>query len=679
MRFFWIFLLFSPLQASCLFTQNGTPQWQFLPVSDGGPAATASYPLQFLLFYTPGTQTSLTLPVANTRVQTPWVTPTPKLQVFQHPAPGGIPITLTPYLDAACTLQDSPNPTQWTVLTDSHGIASFDQISWPQHAENHPYFLLASGPQLQPACSGSLQFEPQSPLTVPTTSIGALWTQDQNTPVPIDYQDGGSFSATSQCEAGQPPPGGGTVQGCQCQGAQCTVTYTPSLNQTAGSTVSFPITLLDGSSSATTQLVSTFYDWKAPLFSLVQRDLQRTQPITPLLSLPLSLAVIPLPQTGSTLGGPLLNSTTQPKWAGGVLSPQGKIYGIPAFETRLLEISLPLSPTTPHIQYEVISGTSLSSAPTNPLWFGGVLAGDGTVYGLPHDNQVMTGASFFTLSTTSAGASPQLGGGNLNMRNSTIQGWLGGVFVPVSQTLVLVPFLSNKILQYQLSGSYFSPDITLDTAFGYAPHFSGAVYAPNGQIYFIPAASLFPGVLNLQNGSTPFSPVGQAPLSNPSSHRQWSGGVLAGNGNIYALPDCADSVLVIRPSGAIQATDQYDLLIPQTFSFTPQQCQKYQGGAVGKDGRIYAFPSAFGNVISGGNTVDAILVIEPATDSLSWLPMPVMPSPTTQNRWIGAVSTPEGSIVAIPGTASQILSLQFLDTTPGWNPNTPLSPYWNKY
>jgi hypothetical protein len=60
------------------------------------------------------------------------------------------------------------------------------------------------------------------------------------------------------------------------------------------------------------------------------------------------------------------------KWQGGVLASNGKIYGIPASSTQVLEID-PMTKTTS--LFGSLSGSSKCQ--------GGVLASNGKIYGIP--------------------------------------------------------------------------------------------------------------------------------------------------------------------------------------------------------------------------------------------------------------------------------------------------------
>eukprot|EP01043_Picozoa_sp_COSAG02_P072226 COSAG02_NODE_13523_length_1383_cov_2.374611_1_plen_317_part_10 len=75
----------------------------------------------------------------------------------------------------------------------------------------------------------------------------------------------------------------------------------------------------------------------------------------------------------SNMGG-LTGSTY--KWAGGVLAGNGKIYGIPGHAASVLIID-PVAGTTDTSSMGGLTGLS--------KWFGGVLAGNGKIYGMPNN------------------------------------------------------------------------------------------------------------------------------------------------------------------------------------------------------------------------------------------------------------------------------------------------------
>ena len=74
----------------------------------------------------------------------------------------------------------------------------------------------------------------------------------------------------------------------------------------------------------------------------------------------------------TTLFGSLSGSV---KWVGGVLAPNGKIYGIPANSTQIVEID-PVAQTT----------ALFGSLAGGDKWIGGVLALNGKIYGIPRNS-----------------------------------------------------------------------------------------------------------------------------------------------------------------------------------------------------------------------------------------------------------------------------------------------------
>jgi hypothetical protein len=81
------------------------------------------------------------------------------------------------------------------------------------------------------------------------------------------------------------------------------------------------------------------------------------------------LEIDPVTQTTTLFGSVDGNA----KWSGGVLAPNGKIYGIPYNSTQVLEID-PVTQTT----------TLFGSLNGSLKYRGGVLAPSGKIYGIPY-------------------------------------------------------------------------------------------------------------------------------------------------------------------------------------------------------------------------------------------------------------------------------------------------------
>ena len=82
-----------------------------------------------------------------------------------------------------------------------------------------------------------------------------------------------------------------------------------------------------------------------------------------------------LPENNISFFGNFSDDTN--KWFGGVLAPNGKIYGIPSNSTSVLIID----PVTNTVDTTTITGLTGSNK-----WRGGVLAPNGKIYGIPYNN-----------------------------------------------------------------------------------------------------------------------------------------------------------------------------------------------------------------------------------------------------------------------------------------------------
>ena len=121
------------------------------------------------------------------------------------------------------------------------------------------------------------------------------------------------------------------------------------------------------------------------------------------------------------VGATLLAGT---KWAGGVLAPNGKIYGIPFDALQVLEFD-------PATNTSTLVGTTISGA---NKYFGGVLAPNGKIYGIPtNSTQVLEfdpATNTSTLVGTTLSGSEKYYGGVLGL-NGKIYG------IPAASTQVL--------------------------------------------------------------------------------------------------------------------------------------------------------------------------------------------------------------------------------------------------
>ncbi len=103
----------------------------------------------------------------------------------------------------------------------------------------------------------------------------------------------------------------------------------------------------------------------------------------------------------------------------------------------------------------------------------------------------------------------------------------------------------------------------------------GGVLAPNGQIYAMPfAGSLMALIINPVTGTTSFS------AATSGTGERAAGGVLSHNGKIYGIPTTANPSPVIDPANNSLSY----------FSFPVATNQSWLGGAMAPNGKIYAVP-----------------------------------------------------------------------------------------
>ena len=161
-------------------------------------------------------------------------------------------------------------------------------------------------------------------------------------------------------------------------------------------------------------------------------------------------------QVTSTFGS-LVGAT---KWIGGVLASNGKIYGIPADTTSILEIDPSNNSTS---TFGSFTGTG--------KWAGGVLAPNGKIYAIPLGSTSILEIDPSNNTTSTFGSF------------TGSSKWLGGVLAPNGK-IYAMPYVVTSILIIDPSNNTTS---TFGSFTGTGKWFGG-VLAPNGKIYGIPAS-----------------------------------------------------------------------------------------------------------------------------------------------------------------------------------------------
>ena len=122
------------------------------------------------------------------------------------------------------------------------------------------------------------------------------------------------------------------------------------------------------------------------------------------------------------------------KWLGGVLAPNGMIYGMPFNSTTVLKIDPSIDTAT---TFGSLSGTV--------KWIGGVLAPNGMIYGIPADSATVLKIDPSTDTATTFGSLSGLGK------------WIGGVLAP-NGMIYGIPFNSTTVLKIDCGDTRTQPD-----------------------------------------------------------------------------------------------------------------------------------------------------------------------------------------------------------------------------
>jgi hypothetical protein len=377
------------------------------------------------------------------------------------------------------------------------------------------------------------------------------------------------------------------------------------------------------------------YDWQPYLSNLTRANNSANSTVIPTLAY--------------GTGGPSLSPALSTQgYKGGVLGPNGTIYGIPFPASNILMINT----ATNGVSY----GTnSLSPALSTQNYIGGVLAPNGTIYCIPFQS-----SNILMINTATNGVSYGTGGPSLSPALST-QKYYGGVLGP-NGTIYGIPYTSSNILMintatngvsYGTGGPSLSPALSTQ-------YYLGGVLAPNGTIYCIPGSSSNILMINTATNGVSYGTGGPS-LSPALSTQNYYGCVLGPNGTIYGIPYTSSNILMIN---TVTNGVSYGTGGP---SLSPAlSTQGYIGGVLAPNGNIYCIPYAASNT----------LIINTATNGVSYGTNSLSPALSTQ-YYYGGVLAPNGTIYCVPGGASNILRISNTYTE---NPssNYCLSPWTNK-
>ncbi|WHL30579.1 hypothetical protein CrLKS4_g13 [Cylindrospermopsis phage Cr-LKS4] len=258
------------------------------------------------------------------------------------------------------------------------------------------------------------------------------------------------------------------------------------------------------------------------------------------------LEITPLPGGGATVTTVGANFSG---YHGGVLAPNGRIYGMPYSGIPVLEIT-PLPG----------GGATVTTVGANfSGYHGGVLAPNGRIYGMPY-----SGIPVLEITPLPGG------GATVTTVGANFSGYFGGVLAPNGR-IYGIPLSDRPVLEITpLPGG----GATVTTVGANFSGYVGGVLAPNGRIYGMPYSGI--PVLEI----TPLPGGGATVTTVGANFSGYVGGVLAPNGRIYGMPYSGIPVLEITPlpgGGATVTT------VGANFS-------GYVGGVLAPNGRIYGIP-----------------------------------------------------------------------------------------
>lgn len=310
---------------------------------------------------------------------------------------------------------------------------------------------------------------------------------------------------------------------------------------------------------------------------------------------------------GATLSGAA-------KWIGGVLGPDGNIYGMPFNGTDILIIN-------------PVAGTAARSAMGATLtgtgkWLGGVMGPDGKLYGIPADSTdiLIIDAPAGTASRSAMGAT-LTGSGK----------WRGGVLGPDGK-IYGIPYDSTDILIVDPVAGTASRSAMGATLTGSAK-WIGGVLAPNGKIYGIPCNSTDILIIDPVAGTATRSAMG-ATLTGSG---KWFGGALGADGKVYGIPLDSADILIVDPLAGTATRS--------AMGATLSGSGKWGGGALGPDGKVYGIPF---------NSID-ILIIDPVAGTATRSALGA--TLTGSVKWGSGTLGPDSRIYGIPYDSTDVLAL----------------------
>ncbi|CAH0368352.1 unnamed protein product [Pelagomonas calceolata] len=266
------------------------------------------------------------------------------------------------------------------------------------------------------------------------------------------------------------------------------------------------------------------------------------------------------------------------KWHGGQLAPNGFIYGVPCYASRVLRID----PRTDEVSYFGDLGDAKAK------WYGGILGPDGNMYCMPFAAtrvlRVVTAEDRCEL------IGPELTGGGAHGGYK----YHGGLLGP-DNCVYGFPMNAKTVLRVNcLTGDVCELPLPEDEPFNGGKYKWGGGCVANGCVYGVPSDSCRVLKIDCRRGTV--SLFGRL----PKQKNKFQGGVLGGDGGIWCVPCDAAYACRIDP-----VTDEVAIV-----GTLPSQHDKYQGGYADGDGNVICIPECGRRVLkirSGRGHEDAFV------------------------------------------------------------------------
>ena len=370
-------------------------------------------------------------------------------------------------------------------------------------------------------------------------------------------------------------------------------------------------------------------------------------------------------------------------WSGGATSPQGAVYGVPAFANTILKIwphnrtvsTFPLSASPPQNKVSSSGASTKSGYIARWKWDGGVLSPQGNIYGMPFgSSEVLRIDPARDTATTFGETGAQPGH----------QSWAGGILSPQG-SIYAVPWDAEHVLVVDPA----TDTVRNATGLGllhsglYGANtrekWCGGVLTTQGSILMVPHGA--DEVLLIDPATDTHRFFGGAAISAAAAawdatgtarHRKWCGGVALARGArgggsvVYAIPFDAHHILRLDVTGSGVAA-QVEVTL---FGDVGSERAKWIGGVLMGD-VVYGIPAESPHVLKLHPANGTGAGSDGAHDEVRFATAPQLSAPARAQprsniaRWqFGVLSRGGGEVIGIPFDSATVLMIRDVRAAP---------------